>query len=233
MSDINIYCDESNHLEADGISTMVLGAIYAPIEKVKLASKRIKEIKVKHKIRPTTEIKWVKVSTNKLDFYLDIIDYFFDNDDLHFRALVVNKTELDHKTFKQTHDEFYYKMYFELLNKILDPLHKYNIYLDIKDTQGSKKVKKLREVLSNNMYDFGGTVISKIQQVRSHEVEILQLTDLLIGAMQFLNRVDVKSDAKKKIVERMKSRSGYDLLKSTLVREEKTNIFYWKGRDSL
>lgn len=232
MAEINIYCDESNHLEKDGISTMVLGTIYAPKEKVKAANKRIREIKEKHAIKPTTEVKWTKVAKNKIQFYLDVIDYFFDNDDLHFRAIVVNKDSLDHKSFKQTHDEFYYKMYFELLSKILDPQNKYNIYLDIKDTQGSQKVKKLHEVLRNDMYDFDGSIIQNIQQVRSEELEILQLADLLIGAMQFLNRSDVKSEAKKTLVERMKSRSGYDLLKSTLVREPKTNIFYWKARDN-
>jgi Protein of unknown function (DUF3800) len=232
MAEINIYCDESNHLEKDGISTMVLGSIYAPKEKIKAVNKRIREIKEKHKIKSTTEVKWTKVASGKIQFYLDVIDYFFDNDDLHFRAIIVNKDSLNHKSFKQTHDEFYYKMYFELLSKILDPQDKYNIYLDIKDTQGNKKVKKLEKVLCNDMYDFDGNIIQNIQQVRSEELEVLQLADLLIGAMQFLNRKDVKSEAKKILVERMKSRSGYDLLKSTLVREPKTNIFYWKARDN-
>lgn len=233
MAEYNIYCDESNHLENDGIPTMVLGSIYSPVEKVKLANHRIKEIKEKHKIRPTTEIKWKKVSANKLPFYLDVIDYFFDNDDLHFRAIIVNKDGLNHEKFKQTHDDFYYKIYFELLSKILDPQNKYFIYLDIKDTRGGRKVKKLWDVLRNDMYDFDGNIIKRIQQVHSDEVEVLQLADLLIGAMQFLNRPDLKSEAKKKVVERMRMRSGYDLLKSTLVRESKTNIFYWKGRDVL
>ncbi len=232
MSEINIYCDESNHLEHDGIPTMVLGAVYGPIEKIKSANKRIREIKEKHNISATTEFKWTKIAKNKEAFYLDIIDYFFDNDDLHFRAIVVNKTELNHEKFKQTHDGFYYKMYFELLNKILEPQNKYCIYLDIKDTRGSQKIKKLQEILCNNIYDFDGNIVERIQHVRSHEIEVLQLTDLLIGAMQFLNRDDVKSETKKKIVERIRARSGYDLLKSTLVREPKTNIFYWRSREN-
>jgi hypothetical protein len=49
--------------------------------------------------------------------------------------------------------------------------------------------------------------------------------------MQFLNNTKVTSEAKKAVVERMKQRSGYDLTKSTLLREPKTNIFYWKGND--
>lgn len=232
MSAINIYCDESNHLEADGISTMVLGAVYGPIEKIRTANNRLREIKVKHKIAPSTEIKWTKVSPNKVAFYLDVIDYFYDNDDLHFRAIIINKDTLDHGSFNQTHDDFYYKMYFELLSKILDPQDTYSIYLDIKDTQGSKKIRKLREVLSNKMYDFDERIVQNIQLVRSHELEVLQLTDLLIGAMQFLNRGDVKSEAKKQVITRIKERSGYDLLKSTLVREEKTNLFYWKGQNN-
>ena len=73
MADFNVYCDESNHLESDGVPTMVLGTVYAPTEKIKAANLRLREIKKKHGISPRTEIKWVKVSPNKLGFYLDVI----------------------------------------------------------------------------------------------------------------------------------------------------------------
>jgi len=230
MNTINVYCDESNHLESDGISPMVLGAVFGQVEEIKTANTRIREIKVRHGIAPHTEIKWTKVSPNKIQFYLDLIDYFFDSDDLHFRAVIVNKAELDHEGFNQTHDDFYYKIYFELLKRILSPSDRYNVYLDIKDTRGGKKVKKLRDILSNNMYDFDGDIVQRIQQVHSHEVDVLQLSDILIGALQFLNRQDVRSEAKQKIVERIKQRSGYDLKRSTLLREEKMNLFYWRGQ---
>ena len=211
---------------------MVLGAVYAPIDKARTANRRLREIKKKHGISPGTEFKWTKVSPKKLSFYLDALDYFFDNDDLHFRAVIINKNQLDHEKYEQTHDEFYYKMYFNLLSKILSPKDSYNIYLDIKDTRGSQKVEKLRRVLSNSMYDFDNTIIQRIQQVRSHEVEVLQLADILIGALQFLNRDDVRSEAKKTLVNRLRERSGYDLTKSTLLREPKMNLFYWKDRDA-
>lgn len=230
MNTINVYCDESNHLESDGISPMILGAVFGPVEKIKSANKRIREIKQKHGIAPNTEIKWTKVSPSKLPFYLDLVDYFFDNDDLHFRAVIVNKSELDHQSFDQTHDEFYYKIYFELLKRILDPQDRYCVYLDIKDTRGGTKVAKLREVLSNSMYDFDGNIVQRIQQVHSHEIDVLQMADILIGTLQFLNRRDVQSDAKKKLVERIRARSGYNLSRSTLLREEKMNLFYWRGQ---
>ena len=80
------------------------------------------------------------MSAAKLDLYLDLIDYFFDDDDLNFRVLVADKSILDHGAFNQSHDEWYYKMYFDMLKVIFDPECRYRIYLDIKDTQGGEKV---------------------------------------------------------------------------------------------
>lgn len=229
--DFNIYCDESNHLEHDNIPPMTLGAVFVPTEKAKKVNTRIREIKAKHGLSLTFEAKWTKISPAKIAFYTELIDYFFDDDDLCFRVIMINKDHLDHEKFRQTHDQFYYKMFFELLSKILEPSNKYFIYLDIKDTQGRKKVSKLREVLANSMYDFQQNIVKEIQQVRSHEIGILQIADILIGAMQFVNRKDTKSDAKKQLVDRIKARSGYDLQKSTLLLEKKMNIFYWGNHD--
>ncbi len=230
MSDINIYCDESNHLEHDTLNPMILGSVYCPTKEVKKIHGRIREIKAKHGLSPSFEIKWKKVSQKKLDFFIDIVDYFFDNDDLHFRSVIIDKSKLNHAAMNQTHDEWYYKMYFELLSKIFDPDKTYCIYLDAKDTRGSLKIKKLHEVLCNDMYDFEQKIIQRVQEVRSYEVAILQITDLLIGALQFNSR-DLHAEAKDKIIQRIKERSGFDFSKSTLVKEPKFNIFRWRGRD--
>ncbi len=44
----NIYCNESCHLENDHQQVMVLGAIWCPMDKVRRASIRLKEIKNNH-----------------------------------------------------------------------------------------------------------------------------------------------------------------------------------------
>mgnify|MGYP001217540281 CR=1 FL=1 len=224
----NVYCDESNHLENSPINTMAMGVLYCHKDKVREVSGRIKEIRNRHNIPESFEIKWTKISPAKEQFYLDLVDYFFDDDDLHFRVVVIDKNKLDHERFNQTHDDWYYKMYFELLKIIFDPRHYYNLYLDIKDTRSRHKVKKLREVLCNKVYDFDQRVIQKAQTVRSHEVPLLQLTDLLIGAVQFANRTGLNGEAKQKVVERIKSRSKYSLLHSTLPKEPKFNVFHWQ-----
>src|SRR5579864_5169764 len=85
----NIYCDESCHLERDTYSVMVLGAVWCKAEQVREIGCRIRELKGKHDIGNSFEIKWTKVSPAKKDFYLDLVDYFFDDDDLHFRGLLI------------------------------------------------------------------------------------------------------------------------------------------------
>jgi hypothetical protein len=232
MDTINIYADESCHLENDRQKVMVLGAVWCPSEKTKEISKRLKEIKVRHGFKPSFEAKWTKVSPSGIRFYLDMIDYFFDDDDLHFRALIIpDKSLLDHPGFQQTHDVWYYKMYFDMLKILLSPRRRHCIYLDIKDTQGGQKTAKLREVLCNNFYDFSREIIARLQLVRSEEVGILQLADLLIGAVCYANRGIASSRAKLSVIERIRQRSGYSLLQSTLYQEGKFNLFRWRAAE--
>ena len=226
----NLYCDESCHLEHDGEKAMVLGGVWCPADKKDEIFRRLREIKEEHGLSKRFEIKWNKVSKGQLAFYMDVINYFFDNGDLHFRVLIVpNKSELKHEDFGHSHDTFYYKMYFNLLKTLFEPDCEYNIYIDIKDTRGQKKVDKLHEVLCNNHYDFNREMIKKVQQVRSEEVELVALADLLIGAMSYLHRGKTTSEAKLKLIERIKERSKYNLMASTLYRENKFNIFVWRG----
>lgn len=91
-------------------------------------------------------------------------------------------------------------------------------------------MEKLKDVLANNAYDYNKKMIRKIQQVRSYEVELIELADFLIGAVAYAHRGLKNSAAKLELVEQMKRRSKYSLLKSTLVKEDKVNIFVWKGR---
>ena len=231
----NVYCDETCHLENDGINVMVLGAVWCPQRKLKEINQRIKEIKVRNNVSPTMELKWTKISPGKLDLYKDLVNYYFDDDDLHFRALIIpDKSKLDHQRFNQTHDEWYYKMYFDMLKVIFHPADRFEVYIDIKDSNSYHKAQKLREVCSNSMYDFSQSIIQRLQPIRSEEVQIMQLTDILIGAIAYENRSFPdgfqKSSAKQEIISLIKKRSGYTMKKTTLLREDKLNLFRWDAR---
>jgi len=232
MSQIyNIYCDESCHLEHDGEKAMVLGALWCPLSKTREINTHIREIKNRHKLAAGFEIKWTKVSKSKIQFYLDLVDYFFDTDDLHFRAVVIaDKSKLDHAKHEQDHDTWYYKMYFTMLSALIDRENCFRIYLDIKDTRSVPKVRKLHEALRNANYDFESSIIQWLQPVHSHEIGILQLADLFIGAVSYINRGLTGSAGKLEIIERIKERSRLSLVRSTLLREMKLNILVWEPR---
>ncbi len=120
-------------------------------------------------------------------------------------------------------------MYFQLIHPILRPDADYRIYLDIKDTRSGEKVAKLHDVLANNMYDFSREIVQRVQTVRSHESELLQLADLLIGAVSYANRDLADNAGKVKVIERLRHRSRYSLKLTTLVQEPKMNIFVWRA----
>ncbi|HET7228546.1 MAG TPA: DUF3800 domain-containing protein [Longimicrobium sp.] len=227
----NIYCDESCHLEHDHQPVMVLGSVICPGTKTREIAERVREIKARHGVGREFEVKWTKVSPGKVELFRDLVDYFFDDDDLQFRVLIAEKGGLRHGVFRQTHDQWYYKMYFTLLKALLVPGNRFHIYLDIKDTRGTEKVNRLHEILSNNIYDFDRKIIGRLQQVRSHEVEQIQLADLLIGAVSYTNRGLRGSPAKEALVARVRQRSRYNLRATTLLREQKFNIFRWTPQE--
>jgi hypothetical protein len=236
MAEINLYCDESGHLERDQVPVMVLGAISCPTGSAARVARDLRRIKQKHGMghgHPELfEAKWSKVSASGAAFYHEYLDYFFDTDELSFRALIVrDKTRLRHRDFDQTHDDWYYKMYYQTLEPLISVENRYSLYLDIKDTLSQHKVEHLREVLSYRLRDFDRRVLSRVQHVRSDEVEQVQLVDLLIGAISYQNRGLRSNKGKCSLVEHIQRRSGLTLGYTTGRRRPKVNLFVWDPQE--
>ena len=219
---LNLYCDESCHLENDGESVMLIGGISCPDYVRNIVYKEIKEIKRKHGISSRSEIKWRKVSNSKITFYEDLVNYFFDNEHLNFRVVIIDKNKLNHKKYNQTHDDFYYKQYFYLVRKFLfeDDV---NVFIDIKDTNSILKVNKLKNILEN--WKQSPKRIKNIQQIRSHENSIMQLADLLIGAVAYKNRSFESSLARIRLSNLISNRAKHELTTNTKYNAIKFNIF--------
>jgi hypothetical protein len=230
---MNVYCDESCHLERDNAAAMVLGAVWCPREEARSLNTQIALLKSKHNLSPFFEIKWGKVSSSKLAFYEALLDLFFQSAGLNFRAWIVpDKSILQHANYAQSHDDWYYKMYFNMLKVILRPNGQriYHVYMDIKDTRSRAKLKKLHEVLANANYDFQREIVAKLQHVHSHDIGLLQLADLLIGAVSYAARQSTGSSAKLHLVEMIRERSGLTLTRNTLPSASKMNLCFWQPR---
>lgn len=229
MARFNIYCDESCHLENDHQRAMVIGALVCPAERTRSIAEAVRQRKRSHGLAETFEAKWTKVSPAKVGFYLSLVDLFFDDADLRYRAIVVpDKTLLDHQAFDQDHDTFYYKMYFTMLKVLFTPDSTYHIYIDIKDTRSAAKERRLLNFLCNQQRDFDHLRLQRLQSVRSNQVEQIQLADILVGATSYANRHLSSSTAKNAIVERLRGRSGYPLTANTPLAAQKVNILCWK-----
>jgi hypothetical protein len=199
----NIYCDESCHLENDHKPFMFLGSISSAYNQVQLHTAQINELKKKHNFY--AEIKWSKVSQSKFHFYAELIDYFFATD-LKFRAVGIEKAKIGNSVFGETYNDFYYKMYYQLLNHKIDSRYSYNVYLDIKDTLSACKVRKLKEIL-NTKYG----VFRNVQNIRSHESILMQIADFLTGAISYYkNNTEKENQAKVQLTERIIKKSSWD-----------------------
>lgn len=227
---IKVFCDETCPLQGRDDKIMVLGAIHCDEKDVKIVAEKIRQIKKKHKLSRLFETKWTKISPSKVAYYLEVVDYFFNQSPVKFRGVLVpDKSLLDHdKHNKGSHDEFYYKMYYVMLKWIVRTSNVYHFYIDIKDTKGARRVRHLHDVLAGKFYDYNHECIATVQQIRSHESELMQLADLLIGAIGHANRFERKDTPKQQVVEKIISYlpSG-SLSASTPYTYTKFNLFKW------
>lgn len=225
----NIYCDESCHLLNDKNKAFVLGAVWVEKDKTQTIFEDLRNLKRKYNLSVNFEAKWTKVSVGKVDYYVELIKYFFDNPNLHFRGVVVpDKGVLNHSAFAQDHNTWYYKMFYVLLNVVIREKSEYNLYLDIKDTQSNIKVLELKRIL--NIASIEDVAVSKAQQIRSHEVELMQVVDILSGALSYSHRGLNGSEGKKKLVEVIENSIGKEILTSSTLNEDKFNVLVWKPR---
>lgn len=218
----NLYCDESTHLIHDGHPYMLLSYISIAYPQIRLAKEEIKAIK--RKFNYTEELKWTNVHSATYKVYAELVDWFFMND-LEFRAVVVDKSQIDEKRADYSFNDFYFRMYFQLLHTKVDFQNRYNVFLDIKDTCSGKKLEKMKKIMSYN------SSIGTLQFIPSRESVFIQLADVLMGAINYNLRIqkgDVKGNviAKLKLIEKIKRHSNISLNTTTPLSRNKFNLFF-------
>ena len=224
MTVYKIFCDESCHLEHDGADIMVLGALHCSADKAVHLTKHIKWLRHQHNYQ--TELKWTKLIAKQMGFYEALIDLILDDPDVWFKATVVqHKERLSHDHFNEgSHNTFYYKMFYYTLRDFLLPDHEYRIYLDYMDTMGGEKTKKLCQVLKTE-----GREDLKVDSyiIHSYESQLIQVCDLIIGAVSYKNRSDIEhgSEIKAEIVRYLERKLGHSLDYGTPPWERNFNIF--------
>lgn len=229
--EINIYCDESCHLENEECKTMVVACLRCPKDKVQNISNDIIAIKKKYKIWKFAEIKWKKVSQTRKDFYVELLNYFFENPFLRFRAIVIDKSTLDHPARHQNHNTWYFKMIYYLVDKILQVNKSYSVYVDKKENsyQAKYELKLTEQFLQRDCKDI------KLQNITSYKSELMQLNDFIQGIVCYYNRgLHQREDScltKKELVDIVQN--SYSIKLGQTNYDDKFNLFIWESRDNV
>ena len=198
---------------------MSLGAVKIPSKDYEKVKNDIKEIKLKHK--NPFEIKWTKLSYSRMPLYKELIDYFIDST-ISFRVVtIINKQDLNHNLFNQTHNEFYNKTYYLVLKKIMNKHDKYQVYMDLKDTRGKEALQDLADVFEN-LHELPTPFM---QHIRADESQLLQLVDLFTGAVSYKMRGLKESKIKLEIIDYIERRLNIHLNTTSSYNDKKFNRF--------
>ena len=109
-----------------------------------------------------------------------IIDFFSANEDLHFRAIVVDQRKVDASYHGGDQELGFYKFYFRMLEKWLFPGNEYTILLDFQKNKGADRFVELRKVLTKAVPQ---ARLHDLTVIESSETPLAQLRDVLTGAV--------------------------------------------------
>lgn len=187
--DIEIYCDESRQdlfCNKDEINNnnryICIGGIWI-YKYIRLELKnKIKDLMKKHSVYG--EIKWNNVCNSKYDFYEELINLFFSYDnEIRFRCVVVDAQKVDMETFNHNdHELGFYKFYYQLLYHWIKSNNSYSIYTDYKVNKKNNRIFELKNILNNANKS---NSVKLIQAINSKESLLLQLEDVIMGAVGY------------------------------------------------
>jgi hypothetical protein len=225
---INIYCDESRHTSDPTDAYMVIGGVACPRDAKREIVHSIHTLK--KKFNTQGEFGWKRLSPNRKDFYWAVLDLFSRDSRLTFRCIVVDRNILDHEKYNQGDQELgFYKLYYQMLIHWLKPEYRYHIYLDWQQNRVQHRFSTLRDILRRKLSGRAG--IASLEPVGSKNIPLIELTDLLIGAVGYewnnRNTSDIKVAFCQQLAESMKIRN---LKTSTYLVKEKFDIFHFTGR---
>lgn len=225
--DIEAYCDESRQdyfAHAGKIAAghyVLIGSLWLEALSRSEIKSKIRALRQKHNLHG--EFKWKRVSPSRQVFYTDLIDLFFD-EQLRFRCIVLPANQLDVITFHSGDNELmFYKFYYLMLRAWILEFNRYRIFVDMK-TNRIQRLSKLTEVLRNtNRF----AKIEPVQALPSHEVDLLQFVDVLIGAVGYRFHATITSQAKLAVVTAIEDHLKHPI-RPTSKSQEKFNIFSWR-----
>jgi hypothetical protein len=116
-------------------------------------------------------------------------------------------------------------MFYTALNHVLEADSQYKVYFDYKDKIGMERIQILKSCLMSKKHLSTNNFVC--DQVQSYESQMIQLADLLIGAVGYKSRGVYTSDTKKELVDVLENRLLIDISQTTLMNFTKFSVLRW------
>lgn len=226
----NVYCDESCVTSSAADDFMAIGGIMCPFDRKREIVRKVDLLRAYYNVQG--EFGWKTVCPSRLPFFQALVDLFFSDPGLRFRAVVVSRRETN---FEDT-EEMFQKVYYQVFNNWLDRRDSYRLFIDRRIDERDR-VDTLRRCLIDT-FQFGDAV-RFVEEVESHENDLIQLADLFIGALAASRnghlQVEGSSGAKLQICRDICRNLGISTLASyeTWPSEQKFNVFHFRGRRNM
>lgn len=187
----HIYCDESRQTHE---KYMILGGIVLPEKRDLELESAI--LKFRSECNMHAELKWGKVSKNKLPEYQKFLDLFFDSNSrnaAHFHCVILDTTKFDHGSFNEGDKEIgFYKFYYQLLlhcfGKKFSKIPDTRLLVRLDQRNSSYPLEKLKSYLNDGMgkkFGVGAFPFRSLEPRDSKQVGVMQMVDILIGAIGY------------------------------------------------
>ncbi len=118
----------------------------------------------------------------------------------------------------------FYKFYYQLLHHWILDFNRYRIFVDTKTNRAHDRIWTLERCLRNSNL----TSEVALQALPSHELDLIQLADLLIGAVSYKFHGHRSSSAKLEIVRAIETRLAREI-GPTPRSEDKFNVFRFRS----
>jgi len=189
-----------------------------------------------------SELKWTKVSKNKLSVYQEFVDFFWRFPLVDFRCVVLDKHAMDYQTYHQGSEElgFYKFLYFFISRNIEKDYHyklnkePYQIFMDSRRRDNEiGRLEDLKTVLNNRLDDtcvlIPQPAVRRVEAVPDSKFSPeIQIIDVLLGAVGYAWEGFQTSPAKLALIEYIQKLFDLQLDCPTPYLTDKFNIWKFK-----
>lgn len=203
-----IFADESN---TDKARFMLIGGVWVDELTYSQVVAECKKFKSDNGWGEKTKFNWKNISKKTLQQYFKFIDIFFKYN-LQFNCIIIDRKEIDLKANENKDPELgFYKFYYQLLRKNSKSGIPYYIYLDRRNNSEPKRLETLKQFLQKDNHPINwlgfritekGLNIPSLKFVNSDTFDLIQMSDLLLGAIGFqYNNRHMQQDASQNKVD--------------------------------